>query len=95
MAAGNGDDIARTPRTPGTPGTTNTTPTGLKFRAAPISGYFLEHDDHTGQPGYIGGMHDAFALHNCTGGVPPSCIAALPPDEQWNCIFANYSYAHR
>eukprot|EP00729_Bicosta_minor_P015858 gene15858-27694_t len=46
-------------------------------------------------PGYIDGMHDAFTLHNCTGGVPPRCIAALPLDEQWNCIFANYSYAYR
>ena len=67
----------------------------MKFRAAPISGYFLEHNDYTGQPGYIDGMHDAFTLHNCTGGVPPRCIAALPLDEQWNCIFANYSYAYR
>ena len=24
---------------------------------------------------------------------PAACVASLPPDEQWRCVLANYSYA--
>jgi len=31
---------------------------------------------------------------NSSGGVNAGCVASLPEDEQWRCIFANYSYTH-
>eukprot|EP00663_Eupelagonemidae_sp_cell21sb_P006999 gene6999-5363_t len=33
-------------------------------------------------------------MQNCTNGVNGDCAAALPPNERWRCMFANYSYAY-
>ena len=38
--------------------------------------------------------NDVISTMNSTGGVNAGCIAATPPELQWQCIFANASYAH-
>ena len=39
-------------------------------------------------------MRSVFQMQQATAGVNAACIAALPPEDNWRCIFANYSYAH-
>jgi hypothetical protein len=65
-----------------------------RFKAAPVSGFFLLHDDASGKPTYPMEMRYVFSMQNASGGVNQRCIGALPAAEQWRCIFANYSYAH-
>lgn len=65
-----------------------------KYKAAPVSGFFPMHDDARGAAAYPDDMRSVFKTHNCTGGVHPACVAALPSSEAWRCIFANYSYAY-
>ena len=64
-----------------------------RFRAMPVSGFFLDHADDNGQHAFAASMNDTYSLHNCSGGVPAACTAALPPSEHWRCFMANYSYA--
>ena len=67
-----------------------------KFRAVPVSGFFLDHrvDSGTGDYAFGESMQAMSNLHNCSGNVPPACIASLPPSQQWRCVLANYSYTH-
>ena len=67
-----------------------------KYRAVPVSGFFLNHkvDDVAGELAFGQSMQAMSELHNCSGNVPPACVASLPPSEQWRCVLANYSYAH-
>ena len=67
-----------------------------KFKASPVSGFFLLHDDDASPPVplYPNEMEYVFKMQNSTSGVNAGCIASLPKAEQWRCIFANYSYAH-
>lgn len=68
---------------------------GLKrYKAAPGSGFFLRHDDLVGNPVYPGNMSYAFHMQNSTGGVNQACISAYEQKDQWQCIMAQYSYAH-
>ena len=46
-----------------------------------------------GQLAFGESMQAMAKLHNTTGGVPAACVASLPPDQQWRCVLANYSYA--
>ena len=67
-----------------------------RFKASPVSGFFLFHDDDAKPPVplYPDEMEYVFKMQNSTRGVNSRCIASLPEAEQWKCIFANYSYAH-
>jgi hypothetical protein len=38
-------------------------------------------------------MKATYDLHNASAGVPHTCKERLPPNEQWRCFLANYSYA--
>ena len=62
-----------------------------RFRGLPVSGFFLDHADEAGQDAFADSMRSTYALHNCSGGVPPACTAALPASEHWRCFLANYS----
>lgn len=64
-----------------------------KFRAAPVSGFFLMHDAFDGRAVYPDNMKYAFNMQNASDGVHAVCVGALPASEAWRCIFANYSYA--
>ena len=66
----------------------------VKFKAAPISGFFLNHATVTGEPLYIDEMKWVFETMNSTGGVNSACIGNTPASLRWQCIFANASYAH-
>eukprot|EP00053_Salpingoeca_punica_P010733 m.96143 g.96143 ORF g.96143 m.96143 type:complete len:440 (-) comp15477_c0_seq1:715-2034(-) len=72
----------------------NLFPAGGYVKAMPISGFFLLHDDGNGNNLYPDQMKNVVAMQNATGGLHQGCVASLPADEQWRCIFANYSYAH-
>lgn len=66
----------------------------VKFGAAPVSGFFLEHDDVDGEDAWPARMRYVFNLMNSSGGLNRRCLAAQAPGDAWRCIFANYSYAH-
>jgi hypothetical protein len=65
-----------------------------KFRAAPLSGFFLTHNSAVGVPVYREQLVRAFNTHNSSGGVDAGCRSATPAAQQWQCIVANYSFAH-
>ena len=64
-----------------------------RFLAVPISGFFLDHADKSGEHNFGQSMRDTFRLHKCSSGVPTACTSALPPSEHWRCFLANFSYA--
>merc|ERR1711924_251571 len=66
-----------------------------RFKAAPVSGFFLMHATATGQLKYPDEMKYVFHMQNSTG-VNSDCRKhyAANPDDAWRCIFANESYAH-
>jgi hypothetical protein len=67
-----------------------------RFKAAPVSGFFLMHATEAGEMAYPDNMKYLFNMQNSTGGVNSDCIAsyAKEPTNAWRCIFANESYAH-
>ena len=68
-----------------------------KFKVSPVSGFFLLHDDDASPPVplYPDEMQYVFRMQNSTGGVNARCVESInAEDDQWRCIFANYSYAH-
>jgi hypothetical protein len=68
--------------------------TTLKFRAAPVSGFFLNHRTMTGEAMHEADMRYVFTMMNSSGGVNRACAAAYSPvGEQWRCIFANESWS--
>lgn len=69
-------------------------PALTKFRAAPISGFFLLHQTVYGRPVYPDQMKHVFQMANSSHGVNDNCIAASLPELRWQCIFASHSYAH-
>ena len=65
-----------------------------KFKAASISGFFLEHATVDGRPVYIDEMKYIFALANSSGGLNDACVKAQGPDTEWKCNFAQPAYEH-
>eukprot|EP00854_Cymbomonas_tetramitiformis_P007035 gene7035-8391_t len=66
-----------------------------RYKAAPCSGFFLDHPNAEGLPVYTQQMKAIFALSNATAGMNAACIAAhSPTGDQWKCNLAQYTYAH-
>ena len=65
-----------------------------KFKAAAISGFFLQHATVEGKQVYPEEMKNIFKLANSTNGLNEDCIASFPPEQQWQCNFAQHAYAH-
>ena len=66
-----------------------------RFKAAPISGFFLEHETVDGRPVYIEEMKSIFQLANSSSGVNAACIAAhTRTGDTWRCNFAEHAFAH-
>ena len=65
-----------------------------RYRAAPVSGFFLLHADANGEATYPNQMKSVYEMQHAEAGVNVACTAALPTAERWKCIFANYSYAY-
>lgn len=65
-----------------------------KFKAAPMSGFFLAHASLEGVPVYAEEIKRAYLMSNATGGLNARCVAAQREDERWQCSFAARAYAH-
>ena len=65
-----------------------------KFKAAAISGFFLQHATVEGKEVYPIQMKNIFELANSTQGLNADCIASFAPEDQWQCNFAQHAYAH-
>ena len=67
----------------------------LKIRAAPVSGFFLNHRTLSGNASYEASMRGTFEMMNSTSGVNAACAAAhRVRGEEWRCIFANESWSY-
>ena len=69
----------------------------VKFRAAPISGFFLMHNTINGTNLFPKRNTHVFNMMNSSGGVNQQCISALTKISSRNvseCFFANTSYAY-
>ena len=67
----------------------------LNVRCGCSQGFFLMHATVEGTPDYIEAQRNVFEMMNSSAGVNQRCLRALSPaGEQWQCIFANASYAH-
>ena len=65
-----------------------------RFKAAPVSGFFLMHATASGKLLYPDEMKYVFHMQNSSGGVNAACLESHEPADRWRCIFANESYAH-
>lgn len=65
-----------------------------RFKTAPVSGFFLLHNNVDGAAVYPDQMKNVYAMQNASGGLSKRCLAAQPPNEQWRCMFAQNAYAH-
>ncbi|CAE8642466.1 unnamed protein product [Polarella glacialis] len=68
-------------------------PSLQKFRAVPISGFFLLHSNVLGEEVFAAQMQTIFELSNSSGGVNSKCVAANPGKDAWKCNFASTAYA--
>ena len=64
-----------------------------RYKSAPISGFFLDHETVEAKPVYPVEMKYIFGLANATGGVNAACIAGTPIEDHWRCNFAQEAYA--
>lgn len=69
-------------------------PSLVRYKVAPISGFFLLQNNIAGIPVYPTEMQSIFNLANSTNGLNTNCIAAKAPADQWQCNFAQESYAY-
>jgi len=65
-----------------------------RFKAAPLSGIFLDYPNAEGKPVFTSEMKHIFEMQNCIGGVNQKCIAAQSADERYKCFFGQYSMEH-
>jgi hypothetical protein len=65
-----------------------------KFKAAAISGFFLQHATVEGKNVYPEEMKYIFHLANSTNGLNKKCIDSYSINEQWKCNFAQNAYAY-
>jgi hypothetical protein len=64
------------------------------FKAAAISGFFLQHKTVENQPVYAEEMKNIYELANSTHGLNADCINSFKKEDQWQCNFAQHAYAH-
>lgn len=65
-----------------------------RFKAAPCSGFFLDHANAEGSSVYPGQMRTLFALSGAANGVDRSCLAANAGGSEWKCNMAEHAYPH-
>ncbi|KAJ9467000.1 Pectin acetylesterase 3 [Diplonema papillatum] len=66
-----------------------------RFKAAPMSGFFLDHDSVYGVPAYETEMKNIHLISNASagGGLNAACVEHYAPSgEDWKCNFAQYTY---
>lgn len=64
-----------------------------KYGAAPVSGFFMLHDNVEGKPVYPDQIRYIFTLSNASAGLNQDCIANHDAQDQWKCNFAQPSYS--
>lgn len=64
-----------------------------KIRALADAGWFLDHLSAAGQPFRTPLFQWGFNAWNASAALSPACLAAFPVDQQWRCIFAQYTAA--
>lgn len=64
-----------------------------KFKAAPISGFFLDHSNVLGESVYPEQMKNVFYMQNCSDAVPQGCVKANP-GQPHKCIMAQHVFEH-
>jgi hypothetical protein len=52
------------------------------------------HFNYVGIPDYPSQMRNMFIMMNSTGGLNKRCVEAAAGGQEWQCVFANASYAH-
>lgn len=62
-----------------------------RYKAAAVSGFFLNHTNVDGVPVYPQQMVNVFRMQNCTNGVNARCISANPNAPE-RCMFAENTY---
>jgi hypothetical protein len=65
-----------------------------KFRAAPVSGFFLLHNNVENKPVYPEEMKYIFNLANSTHGLNNACISEQADEDKWKCNFAELAYQY-
>eukprot|EP00656_Telonema_subtile_P016623 TRINITY_DN18798_c0_g1_i3.p1 TRINITY_DN18798_c0_g1~~TRINITY_DN18798_c0_g1_i3.p1 ORF type:complete len:451 (+),score=89.28 TRINITY_DN18798_c0_g1_i3:95-1447(+) len=67
-----------------------------KYKAAPISGFFLLHDTVEHKKVYADQIKTIFTLANSSGAgsMNDACLAAQSVEDQWKCNFAEVTYPH-
>jgi len=65
-----------------------------RYKAAPCSGFFLDHANAEGISVFREQMQSIFELSNASAGLDESCLAAHSSAEAWRCNMAPYAYAH-
>ena len=64
-----------------------------RYKAAPISGFFLRHANIYRAQVYPTEMKYIFEMSNASYGVNAACVAAQPPESKWECNFAESAFA--
>jgi len=59
-----------------------------RYKAVPMSGLFLRHNNVNGEPVYESQLQYTFMMHNSTAGVDPHCLLAKSPMYMHYCMFA-------
>eukprot|EP01105_Mastigella_eilhardi_P027869 TRINITY_DN8836_c0_g1_i2.p1 TRINITY_DN8836_c0_g1~~TRINITY_DN8836_c0_g1_i2.p1 ORF type:complete len:313 (+),score=60.51 TRINITY_DN8836_c0_g1_i2:304-1242(+) len=62
----------------------------LRYKAMPISGFFLDHNTVEDKPVYPEQMQYVWQMHNVTGHT--ECTDSKESQERWQCIFAFENY---
>jgi len=59
-----------------------------RYKIAPMSGMFLDHDNVLGEPVYDQQMKSVFAMQNSSFGVDSQCLVSKSPMYMYQCLFA-------
>jgi len=70
----------------------STAPDLFRYKVAPISGFFLNHETVENKTVYGDQIQYAFDMQNSTAGVPAACVANQASGEEWKCNFAAEAY---
>jgi len=62
-----------------------------RFKAAPFSGVFLDHDNVEGIQVYGLRIKKLFELHNSSISCNKKCLASKPANEKYKCYLAKYN----
>ena len=62
-----------------------------KIRGLADAGWFLDEPNAAGQPFRTPLFQWGYTAWNASASLSPACLAAYPTEQQWKCIFAQYT----